>query len=1313
MEQPAIPLKLYGRQKEIKTLLESFEQLSAGLGQILLIPGHSGVGKTALVQELKGPVSLRNGFFVSGKFEQYQQNIPFFPFRQAIADLCNKLQSGSATENERIKTEILDALGDLGQVLIDFFPEFESLIGPQPALTTVSPQEARHRFADVFQKFLKVICRPEHPLVLFIDDWQWADVASCGLIRQLQIGTSLRYFLIIASYRDNEIDKGHQLFSALNELKSRNVIIEKLPVYNITRKDVQTLIKDSFLPEVINAGALSELVHSVTKGNPFFVRSFINYFHESGNIWFNPRKNIWAWNIEKSVSKSLPTNAVDLFAIKLRKLPANHQNLYFLAACLGNTFDLNVLSIISGYTPEQCQEYFLSNEGEMLVFRLDEDSSREDASFLKGPILFKFIHDKVQQAAFTLVSGGKLPSIKLKIGRLLIDKLGYQQLDERLFEIMDAFNQAIHLITHEEEKEKVVRYNLAASKKAYTATAYKSALNFCRAIDPFFEDESFKTRQWQKNHRLMVDLYKQRANCEFLEGDRNNAVEMLMEAVANAETAIEKAGILNILIIHYTLMARYPEAIKWGKQALDALGISLPSDNYEKVRNKEIAIVREAIGGRTVESLSHLPIMDNPEMLTASGILITMGPPCYRSHQKLWSVIVPKVVNLTLRYGNIPQVGYSHTAFGGLVAWVDNDFKTTKAFSELAVKLMSETFQSPSDQSIFYLMQGSSITHWFKHLKYSCSDYKDAYEAGLRSGNLQYAAYAFGHNMYCRFFQGTELSTLMQETIHSLEFSKARLNHWAIDLLEGGMKIFEFLSSEKTNGSSIQIEDTVYLKKVEEHRNIQVKCIYNILKIYSLYILGNHKEALRIIEETEDILYTVGTQGLLPWPEFESLRVLVNFSNYQEFNPNKQQTIIRQLKKSINLLKLWAQNSPENYEHKYQLALAEMAKIEGNTNTAAECFDKALKGATKEGFINWEGIINEKYFQFWQELNNEMLAKYYWKEAYSGFSRWGARAKVVVMEHTYRKSMERRLGMKSLSEDIRSNLINNQIKELRDYALQKQDRFLRNKAEDHVGELAHATKRLRIEIAERKKAQEEIKKKNEELQLLNATKDKFFSIIAHDLKSPFNAILGFSDLLRQKAVEKDYETIKKYSSVINSSANQAMNLLINLMDWARSQTGRMSFNPEKIDLIELLEELKKLFNIPLEQKSITLEINLENNNLIYADKAMINTILRNLLSNAIKFTENEGTIKVYSQKNGNGSELTISDSGVGIPQEKLKTLFRIEENKSTPGTNNEKGTGLGLILSKELVEKHGGKIWAESNEGRGSDFQFTIPDSPA
>jgi PAS domain S-box-containing protein len=244
---------------------------------------------------------------------------------------------------------------------------------------------------------------------------------------------------------------------------------------------------------------------------------------------------------------------------------------------------------------------------------------------------------------------------------------------------------------------------------------------------------------------------------------------------------------------------------------------------------------------------------------------------------------------------------------------------------------------------------------------------------------------------------------------------------------------------------------------------------------------------------------------------------------------------------------------------------------------------------------------------------------------------------------------------------------------------------------------------------ERKKAEREIELKNDELQRLNAQKDKFFSIIAHDLKSPFNSIMGFSQRLIEQVGENNFEKTKKYAEIILNSSGRAMELLMNLMDWSRSQTGRIEFNPEYLELLDLVNEITMLFDDIAGQKTIVIKKELSANTIVFADKAMLSTVFRNLISNSIKFTMPGGEILISAVEKRNELIISVQDSGIGIPDDRIGKLFNIDENYSTPGTHKERGTGLGLILCKEFVDKHGGKIKVESKLGQGSHFTFTIP----
>jgi len=289
-------------------------------------------------------------------------------------------------------------------------------------------------------------------------------------------------------------------------------------------------------------------------------------------------------------------------------------------------------------------------------------------------------------------------------------------------------------------------------------------------------------------------------------------------------------------------------------------------------------------------------------------------------------------------------------------------------------------------------------------------------------------------------------------------------------------------------------------------------------------------------------------------------------------------------------------------------------------------------------------------------------------------------------------------------------LIEKQLTQVQNLALHLYQSKLRKDAVNQAEELATATKRLRTEISYRKLAEEEVKAKNIELQKIIAEKDKFFSIIAHDLKSPFNSILGFSELLIENTGKEDLGSMENYATLIHQSSKRAMDLLLNLMEWAQSQTGRMNFTPEVFNLADLIDEIVLMLESSAFQKKIRIRKDIPPETTGYADKAMISTILRNLISNAIKFSYSEGEISVSVTKNNSGLVVAVSDTGIGISNEIIGKLFQIDQNITTSGTQNEQGTGLGLILCKEFVEKHGGKMGIESELGKGSTFYFNLPD---
>ncbi len=1081
----ATPMVLYGRENAILEIEKAYERVVRGQSELLLISGPSGVGKTALVSTLQWPVQNSNGYFLVGKFNQYSKSNPYSAFQQALSQFCQQILHEDVPHREHWKSEINGATGGLGQLLVELVPEFERLLGPQPKLSITNPVEARLRFVRLIQSLFQVMSRPEHPVVLFLDDWQWADLASIELLTSLQLGTDLRYFLLIASYRDDEnVETCTQLSNLLQSME----FVSRLPLSNLGKEDLRALVKDALRPTIRGIEPLVEELYRRTNGNPFFSRALLNHLLTHGVLRLDLSLNAesggeWVWN-EKELRVFGVPDIVGLFAKDLESLTPENQELLKVASCLGNRFDLDNLAMISGKSREECQKLLSVEPLSNFVQPLTNNRTHS----LGASEQFVFRHDRWQQAAYAQMAESMLPRMRLRIARLFTERLSDDQRQDRLFEIVEHYHASSRLIDDPREAVEVIRLSLAASQKAKDFSAYRESLLFLRQIDQLIEDPRFTSYFLEHHYELVLRTAKERAEGEYFEGQPEIANGCIRRALEIAHTNVEKADILAILIVQNTLRARYVEAIAKGREALKLLGILLPQKNFIEARDLEIARLRNHCDSDRFDEKSQREWMSDVEKMAITRLLITMGPACYRSDQQLWSVIVPLVVNLTLEFGPIPQIGYSHPAIGGLLIWVSNDFENARKFGILAEELMQSKHCSPSDQSVYHLMFGSSMRHWFEHMRQSSVDYEAAYQYGLKSGNLQYAAYAFGHNMYCRFFQGIHLDLLTMETRASKAFSKVRRNQWAIQLLQGGLRVFGRLSGQMAiEVASSNHEE--YLQNVRSNGNIQVECIYKAMDAVAELLVGSYERAYELSSEVEAILEYVGTQGLLPWPEHRATRliILTEVLHRQPKHPMRRR-IEQEIEEILSQLDVWAKHCPANYEHKKLLAQAEVARLHGDNESARQLYDQSIQAAHDGQFIQWQGIANERAANFWRDLGQMRMEQLYWEEAYRCFDQWGAKAKTCVMEIELREKVATELrettipGTCGLTKSTVDLFVEKKLAAIRIRNEITHDAYQRDVALGKAEELAHAAEVLRIDVAERKRAEAMLRRQNDLLE---------------------------------------------------------------------------------------------------------------------------------------------------------------------------------------------------------------------------------------
>ncbi|MEG3840634.1 AAA family ATPase, partial [Microcoleus sp. herbarium14] len=1033
-ERFQIPQKLYGRAAQIQALLAAFERVANPEGnfsrsEMMLVTGYSGIGKSSLVAEIYKPITEKRGYFISGKFDQFQRDIPYSGIISAFAGLVRQLLTESAAKLDGWRTKLLTALGANGQVIIDVIPEVELIVGKQPQVAELRPNEAQIRFYFVFEKFIRVFCSPEHPLVIFLDDLQWVDPATLNLIQLMVADTDTQYLLLIGAYRNNEVTSNHPLMIAVDELQKEGSVINFIHLDNLKLEDISSLIVDTLHSNSRSVQSLAELVLRKTNGNPFFVNQFLTTLYSENLIKFrwressNPldggenipenryRGGFWQWDIDQIEATDITENVVELMVNKLRKLPEATQYILRFAACAGAFFDLTTLSRICEKSPDSV----FSDLSPALEAGLILPVSELDVQLLFEE--YKFLHDRVQQAAYALIDEGQKKAVHLQIGRLLLDNNEGGDLSEELFEIVDQLNLAagkaagaiegeLPLGIDRTERVKIAKLNLLAGKKAKASTAYAAAVKYLH-----FGIELLAADSWETEYCLTRQLYLEAAELNYLLGNFERSQFLINLALPQSKSAIEKAELFDRLITLHTMLGEYEQAIELGRQGLHFLGVELPQKKLIQARNAELAEAEAQLGDRAIADLLNVPEMTIPEKRTAMKLLDKIIPASLFSNPILYQIVVTKSVNLSLKYGPVSESSYSYACYGLVLSAAMANYRSGYEFGMLALNL-SDRFHDLTQKCKASEMLVAHLNHWIKPLKLSDSISNNGYQAGIESGELQFAGYIQLYKMMYSIPQGKNLASLYVEVWNFLLFNFKTNNQIATDYLLG-CQLALFNSLSKTSDCEVfsngEISERQYLERCTNRGSFLAICGYQILKCQVLYLYGKYAEALSYAVEAEKKLgLAIGTIIVAEHNFYYSLTLA---ALYPQASKSDRQKYLRKLKANQKQMKIWADSCPENFEHKYLLVAGEMARIAGKEMEAIDLFDRAIEAALSGEFIQNEALAAELAANFWLSKGKAEFAQIYLKKAHYNYLIWGAKRKVEKLEATHPE-----LSIKSPSE---------------------------------------------------------------------------------------------------------------------------------------------------------------------------------------------------------------------------------------------------------------------------------------------------------
>ncbi|MBE9183834.1 AAA family ATPase [Microcoleus sp. LEGE 07076] len=988
-----IPEKLYGREAEVSTLLQAFERVSKGATEMMLVAGFSGIGKTAVVNEVHKPIVRQRGYFIKGKYDQFQRNIPLSAFVQAFRDLLAQILSESDAQLQTWKTKILSAVGDNGQVLIEVIPELENIIGTQLPAQELSGSAAQNRFNLLMQKFVQIFTSREHPLVIFLDDLQWADLASLKLLQLLMQDTG--HLLVLGAYRDNEVFPAHPFILTVDEMVKTGARVNTITLQPLSLADTNQLVADTLNCDAQLAQPLTELVDRKTQGNPFFTTQFLKALHDDGQITFDQVQRYWECDIAQVNALSLTDDVVEFMATQLQKLPATTQQVLKLAACVGNQFDLNTLAIVSeqSQTDAATALWKALQEGLILptsqIYKFFQGREKSDMQNTVNP-KYRFLHDRVQQAAYSLIPQDRQQSTHLTIARLLRQNTPDAELEANIFEIVNHWNSAIALLVDPLETTNLARLNLIAGSKAKAANAYEPALKYCRTGLALLDDLG----GWQNQTSLMLALHEGAASAAYLCGDFAQMEQCVSAILAQKLAPLDLVKTYEIQIQAHSNQGQFSEAIAIARNALEQLNIHLPQQPTPAdivPAMQEVAIL---LNGRTAHDLLDLPLMTDAISLASIQLLSSITPASYNSAPLLFPFVVLAQIKLSMQVGNTALSAFGYSAYAVLLSGVLEDFDAAYEFGQLGLKL-AEKFKVPPVQAKVNMVVGALIFHHKSHFKNSLPLLTEAFKIGLEVGDFESTGYSASNHCQFSYAVGKELTTLRAE----IEIYLATL--LKLNIVTNSNYIFTILQTIRRLQATRN--EAMLTAQKELHHTLTTSNDLTGLHMYWVYRLTASYLLNEMVEAKQDVVAARQTlaagAGQISTPIFyfyDSLTALVDFSEVTD-----KTAVLDRVSENQTKLHHRAYHAPMNFQHKYDLVEAEKCRVLENKIEAIDLYDRAISGAKENGYIQEEALANELAAKFYLHWGKEKIAQVYMTEAYYGYARWGAQAKTDDLEKRY------------------------------------------------------------------------------------------------------------------------------------------------------------------------------------------------------------------------------------------------------------------------------------------------------------------------
>lgn len=996
-----IPQKLYGREQEVETLLAAVNRVLgksaengpiAAQAELMLVSGGAGVGKTKLVQELYQSIAPVGGYFIAGKFEQLQRNVPYSALIQAFQALIRQLLTEPAEQIAYWRTRLATALGSNSQVIAAVIPEVEWILGKPPEVIELPPTEAQNRFNWVFQNFIRVFTQPVdpadvesvQPFVIVLDDLQWADPASLQLIQQLVTIPESQSLLLVGTYRDQEVTASHPLMQTLAAIRAAGRRVSQIPLAGLSSTAVQDLIQDTLPSTPEPLLPLAELILQKTDGNPFFIHEFLKFLYWQKLLRFDRQRGIWVWDLRQIQAAQLPDTVVELVLDRIQKLAIPSQQILQLAACIGSQFGLQTLAAVSQQSLFATAANLQAAIQAGLIAPVGEDypyiESLHQLDLINIEITYQFLHDRIQHIAYSLISDVDRPQFHWKIGQWLLHTTPAERLEAKIFEIVDHLNWGADQTTDPDQTLELARLNLIAGKKAKASVAYEPALNYLNRGRSWLAEDS-----WQQTYDLTLALAEATAEAAYLTGNFELMEHQVEAVLRHAQTTLEQTGVYLVKIQADIARNRMMDAIQTALQVLEKLGIHLPQQPNQADITQALSQTKQLLASKQTEDLLRLAPMRDPTQLAAMKLIASVCTPTYFLVPELWELMVCQKIQLSVHYGNAPGSAFGYADYGMILCGVENNLEAGCQFARLAATLQPQ-LNAKEFIPKTSLLVNMYLRHWHEPLQATLNPLLEAYQTGLETGDLEYATFAIAFRFYHAYLVGQELTQLAQEMARSETTIAQFQQELPLNLIRLYRQAVRQLIGQVDSEVPFLTTEDPYLQ-FHQSLNQLILC----------YLFQDHAQAIEHAIAADRLL-SAGAIGLLTVPVFYFYDSLARIAVFPDRSPAEQQQILQTIDTHQAKMNHWANHAPMNYSHQFHLVEAERYRILGQFAAAADAYDRAIELARENDYLQHEALANELAAKFYLARNKPKIAQVYLLDARYGYLRWGATAKVEQLD---------------------------------------------------------------------------------------------------------------------------------------------------------------------------------------------------------------------------------------------------------------------------------------------------------------------------